>query len=155
MVRYADVEVIGMAGEAELVSGWLKLLRALMGSRMHQRSSVDPRRSPACETGTVPAPIAHGFLTLSLLSYLTDGSVEIDGTAMVELWTEQGEIPESGEGRRSDPRGPRSLQSRRSLRAPASRRVSSWKSTVRPSRQPWPSSSRSMSARLPFMKIHG
>jgi len=41
---------------------------------------VDPARAAS---GPFGAPIAHGYLTLSLLSHLTEGLLEVGGTAMV------------------------------------------------------------------------
>jgi len=41
---------------------------------------VDPARAAS---GPFGAPIAHGYLTLSLLPYLTEGLLEVGGTAMV------------------------------------------------------------------------
>ncbi len=74
-----------MAGAAEVVSDWLEITQERVNgfadaTSDHQWIHVDPERA---KQGPFGAPIAHGFLTLSLLSYLTDGVVEIDGTAMV------------------------------------------------------------------------
>ena len=84
-MRYADVEAVRMAGAVELVSDWLEITQERVNgfadaTSDHQWIHVDPERA---KQGPFGAPIAHGFLTLSLLSYLTDGLVEIDGTAMV------------------------------------------------------------------------
>ena len=47
----------------------------------HQWIHVDPARAAA--ESPFGGPVAHGFLTLSLLPALTDGLLDVGGTAMV------------------------------------------------------------------------
>ena len=47
----------------------------------HQWIHVDPTRAAA--ESPFGGPVAHGFLTLSLLPALTDGLLDVGGTAMV------------------------------------------------------------------------
>ncbi len=81
-----DVHTIGTrVGEEIAVSGWLEVTQARINQFAdatgdHQWIHVDPARAAA----ELPSrsTIAHGFLTLSLLSSLIRGSIRLTGLRM-------------------------------------------------------------------------
>ncbi|QEE62262.1 MaoC family dehydratase [Salinibacterium sp. dk2585] len=85
MTEYADIAAVEAAvGKDEFVSDWFEITQERVNTfadatEDHQWIHVDPERAKA---GPFGAPIAHGFLTLSLLPYLADGAVSIKNTLM-------------------------------------------------------------------------
>jgi acyl dehydratase len=84
MATYPNIAAVESAGAAEVVSDWFEITQERVANfadatEDHQWIHVDPERAKESLFG---ATIAHGFLTLSLLTRLTGGAVEIDGTVM-------------------------------------------------------------------------
>lgn len=85
MTQYADIAAVEAAvGVDEFVSDWFEIDQQRVNTfadatEDHQWIHVDPERAKA---GPFGAPIAHGFLTLSLLPHLADGAVSIENTIM-------------------------------------------------------------------------
>ena len=78
----ADLEAI--VGKDVIVGEWLtidqhRVNRFADATDDHQWIHIDPKRA---SEGPFGGPIAHGFLTLSLLPYLMAESIRIDNTVM-------------------------------------------------------------------------
>jgi acyl dehydratase len=78
-------ELRAAAGEQLGVSGWMTIEQQRVNAfadatEDHQWIHIDPQRAAAGPFGTT---IAHGFLTLSLLSHLIDQTYRVEGTTMV------------------------------------------------------------------------
>lgn len=75
-------ELRSLAGQEVAVSGWLTITQEMINrfaavTLDDQWIHVDPQR--AAKESPYGATIAHGFLTLSLLSYLSRTTIEIRG----------------------------------------------------------------------------
>jgi acyl dehydratase len=85
MTEYADIAAVEAATDRdEFVSDWFTIEQDRVDTFAdatddHQWIHVDPERA---KSGPFGAPIAHGFLTLSLLPALADGAVHISGALM-------------------------------------------------------------------------
>jgi len=85
MTHYANIEALEAAiGEHEEISDWFTIDQERVNTFAdatddHQWIHVDPARAAA---GPFGAPIAHGYLTLSLLPKLVANAVTIEGTLM-------------------------------------------------------------------------
>src|SRR5690606_15840648 len=85
MTSYKNIEALEAAiGIAEEVSEWVTIDQDRINTFAdatddHQWIHVDPERAAA---GPFGAPIAHGFLTLSLLPSLASSSVSLEATVM-------------------------------------------------------------------------
>jgi acyl dehydratase len=85
MTEYADIAAVEAAIDRdEFVSDWFTIEQDRVDTFAdatddHQWIHVDPERA---KSGPFGAPIAHGFLTLSLLPALADGAVRISGALM-------------------------------------------------------------------------
>ena len=84
MATYANIAAVEAAGAAEVVSDWLEITQERVNTfadatEDHQWIHLDRERAKESPFG---ATIAHGFLTLSLLTRLTEGAVRIEGTVM-------------------------------------------------------------------------
>jgi hypothetical protein len=89
-------------------SGWLVVSQAMIdqfadATGDHQWIHTDPVRA---KDGPFGGPIAHGYLTLSLLIPLWTELFDVEGvTAKVNYGSEQGPVPRAGPGRWLDPPG--------------------------------------------------
>lgn len=84
MATYPNIAAVESAGGAEVVSDWFEITQERVNTfadatEDHQWIHLDPERAKESPFG---ATIAHGFLTLSLLTRLTEGAVQIEGTLM-------------------------------------------------------------------------
>ncbi|MCW4386051.1 MaoC family dehydratase [Salinibacterium sp. SYSU T00001] len=84
MTSYANIDEVEAAIGAESVSDWFTIDQERVNTFAdatddHQWIHVDPERAKA---GPFGAPIAHGYLTLSLLPGLAADAVNIEGTLM-------------------------------------------------------------------------
>lgn len=85
MTIYADIDAVeAVIDNYEEISDWLTIDQERVNTfadatNDHQWIHVDPERA---EAGPFGAPIAHGYLTLSLLPYLASPAVSIEGTIM-------------------------------------------------------------------------
>lgn len=84
MATYPNIAAVESAGAAEVVSDWFEITQERVATfadatEDHQWIHLDPERAKDSPFG---ATIAHGFLTLSLLTRLTEGAVQIEGTVM-------------------------------------------------------------------------
>ncbi|HZH46888.1 MAG TPA: MaoC/PaaZ C-terminal domain-containing protein, partial [Roseococcus sp.] len=78
-------ELSGWAGREVACSDWLaieqdRVQRFADATGDQQWIHVDPER--AARESPFKAPIAHGYLTLSLLPHLVESSLRIDGVGM-------------------------------------------------------------------------
>jgi acyl dehydratase len=81
-------ELRGLVGQEVAVGDWLEITQAQIDafadvSRDHQWIHIDPER--AKRESPFGATVAHGFLTLSLLSYLHSQAVQIRGNVRMSL----------------------------------------------------------------------
>ena len=84
MARYSSIAAVESAGAADVIRDWYEISQERVNAFAnatddHQWIHLDPDRAKESPFG---AAIAHGFLTLSLLTRLTEGAVQIDGTVM-------------------------------------------------------------------------
>ncbi|MFB9858782.1 MaoC family dehydratase [Paenarthrobacter aurescens] len=84
MSIYANIAAAESAGGVEVVSDWLEITQERVSTfadatEDHQWIHLDYDRAKESPFG---GTIAHGFLTLSLLTRLTEGAVQIEGTVM-------------------------------------------------------------------------
>ena len=85
MIVYAHLsDLAALQGQVIGTSGWIEVDQARIdqfaqATGDHQWIHVDPARAAA---GPFGATVAHGFLTLSLLSELAAGAFRIDDTRM-------------------------------------------------------------------------
>ena len=81
---HSYTEVLSCIGQEVAVSGWITITQAQIqmfadATGDQQWIHTDPERAAK---GPFGAPIAHGFLTLSLLPQFIDGTFAIEGSKM-------------------------------------------------------------------------